>query len=1143
MTISSDVGGGLRSHPVVQVLGAVRVVGDDGEEVGLGGRLPRTVVAVLAAEPGTTFDTYSLVDALWGDRPPANAEASLRNHLSQVRRALRSASGLDQPLVRSSTGYRLAPGLGPSDAQVAERAFHDCAEHAARSPAEAIERLAAVESLWRGEPYDGTVDPPRLVPDRQRLIELFHAVRELRFALLIRAGRASECVHGLEADLLAHPVRERTAELLMRALYAGGRQRDALEVFGRTRKHLVEDVGVEPGPALRAVEEAVLHHRLDEVEPATGDRPAAGIGPIVLEAGAMPAARRIIGRDDLVRDLQRRFEAAAPGTHLFALVGEPGAGKTALAVDLLRRTEAADGSSLYLRHGRDDQRLPLQPWADLVHLVRRQHPASLEEELPAGVRAGLAALSPAVLGAPTVEGDVRAVNAAVAELIAAIGRERPAVVVLDDVHWSDPASLDLLWFLHKHPTTSSTAVVVTARREELVGPAADLFDELELDGRLVELPALSSEASKLLAIDVNAGLGPEDLDAIAHLARGNPLMVTQLARAERLSGFTAELLTLRPDVRAARLLRERLEGLAVDEIGLLSAAATAGLEFDLDTLVDLTERPPMEVLAVLQEARDRRIVEEIADAPDRFGFVHALYWAVLRDRPTGALRRRWHGRLARRRARERSVIAAAYHALEGLPEISDPLLSSIAVDAADELRRRGARVEQLDLTERLLGTGRLSGPAASIVRLHQARARCILGDRDGSRAAYLEVFRAEVEAKRWELAGRVAVEIDDYGRSMSELGPRYQLLQDAHDAMGGSRGLTDDTSIAVAAALVTEGNLYGRAASERDTSTLESLAHRNLEAARLSGDRPSVAAALFAAKVSLEWRGEEEARRAEEELAAELLVAAEQTGELHLQRNALIGLTRLSVQAGDVDGAERWLVRAEELGRRTQVPSIVWFSRLARATMLRLQGDLDGADRELDAMHAYGASMDQPDNDSGWAAGHYFTAYHRPEPDALAVLRPVVEAAASGSPVVNPVWQLAAGLTQAADGDHVAARRTFDDAVAGLDDAPRNVFWPSHLCLAAHLGWWVGADADQLEGLLGHLIHWRGSVVVTGSMIGVPGPVDRYLAMLDDALGRHESAERRRVDAEEVARRLGSLTTVEQLRRDRSAAHGLASAG
>ena len=242
-----------------RILGPVEAVAD-GEAVELGGGKLRTLLGLLVLEANRVVSAERLIDALWGASPPETATNNLQVYVSQLRRALREAEpGSERLLVTRRPGYMLR--VEPAALDVA-RFEHGVAEGRAALAAGSFEAgvtlLREALGLWRGDPLEGAEVESLALADVERLAEERLAALADRVEAELQLGRHDSVVGELEALAAANPRHERLTGQLMLALYRAGRQADALEVYRRTRELLVEELGIEPGPTLHALERAIL---------------------------------------------------------------------------------------------------------------------------------------------------------------------------------------------------------------------------------------------------------------------------------------------------------------------------------------------------------------------------------------------------------------------------------------------------------------------------------------------------------------------------------------------------------------------------------------------------------------------------------------------------------------------------------------------------------------------------------------------------------------------------------------------------------------------------------------------------------------------------------------------------------------------
>ena len=298
------------------MLGPV-VAWDDGHPVPVGSGRQRFVLATLLLNAGRLTTTDRLVDALWDD-PPSTARAQLHNLISNVRRRLRAAG--DGLIVTSPAGYELR--LGDHGLDLVR--FRDLVAHgrlagSGGDHARAAALFADALALWRG-PALADVADDLAAPTRQLLGEERVTAAEARLAAQVVLGRFDDVLSELEPLLAAHPYRERLHEIRMAALAAAGRGADALTAYRELHRLFSDELGVEPGPALRDLEQRILR----------GETPVRAPVPHQLPSG--PPS--LTGRDELVDEIAADLTGADA---VRVLAGPGGVGKTSVALAAARR--------------------------------------------------------------------------------------------------------------------------------------------------------------------------------------------------------------------------------------------------------------------------------------------------------------------------------------------------------------------------------------------------------------------------------------------------------------------------------------------------------------------------------------------------------------------------------------------------------------------------------------------------------------------------------------------------------------------------------------------------------------------------------------------------------------------------------------
>jgi DNA-binding SARP family transcriptional activator len=234
-----------------RILGSLEVWDGD-RQLDLGGSKRRAVLALLVLHANEVVGTDRLIDQLWGDRAPRNAAAALHTHLSRLRKEL----GADVVVTRA-WGYVLRTEPEAIDLERFQRLVADAENLPAR---ERAERLGEALALWRGAPLEDLAVESALTGEIARLENLRLVVLENRIDADLEAGNQGAVVGELESLIAQNPLRERLRGQLILALYRGGRQAEALEVYRETRRVLADELGLEPSPELRELERAILRH-------------------------------------------------------------------------------------------------------------------------------------------------------------------------------------------------------------------------------------------------------------------------------------------------------------------------------------------------------------------------------------------------------------------------------------------------------------------------------------------------------------------------------------------------------------------------------------------------------------------------------------------------------------------------------------------------------------------------------------------------------------------------------------------------------------------------------------------------------------------------------------------------------------------
>jgi len=601
---------------LIRLLGPVDIL-VDGRPRPVHGLRRKALLATLALRRGEVVSTDMLRDAMWGSQRQSSNVNTLQRHVSYLRDVL----GDRTMIVARAPGYLLQLDSRSVDVEVAE----DLVRQGTRpvDPARRAECLRSALRLWRGQPLADVAGLTWLDDQARHLNQLWlqasRALVEARLAL----GEHRELVPGLERLIRDHPLDEQLHADLMVALYRGGRQADALAVSRRLRRVLRDELGIDPSPALRDLEAAML--RQDAV--------------LLTAAPPAPSARSIwLGGSDLLgrdAELARLDTAVAEaGTAVF-VIGEPGIGKSRLAAEAAR-VAAARGMTV-LRGRAASAGVQFRPLNEaLMSILRQSGPPDdpqLRPYLPA-----LARLVPEWrVHASAGDDDSLVVLAeAVLRLLITLGGRSGCLLLLEDLHDADADTLALVDYLIDNLAGHPLLVIGTSR--SVPGPALHLVRAAHRRrvASVLELAGLDSDAVRRLA---GACLGvppdqvpPPVLERVLQAADGVPLHIEELLAGLVDDGVLAHdgaQWTMRGSAIApmpeslAATLAGRVERLDADTVAVLRAGALLGRRFPAGIAAATVDVGQDVLLRSLRTAVDAQIVES-QESPLWYGFRHAL---------------------------------------------------------------------------------------------------------------------------------------------------------------------------------------------------------------------------------------------------------------------------------------------------------------------------------------------------------------------------------------------------------------------------------------------------------------------------------------------------------------------------------------
>ncbi len=894
-----------------RLFGSLEVVDDAGRVLDVGTRKQRELVAMLAAQPGQVVSLDRLIHELWADEAPAGATRTLQAYIAHLRKVLepdRRPRTPPEVLLTREPGYQLAITPGQVDLWRFGALVDDGRQALARGEHRAaVDLLDRAVALWRGDPLGEFADKEFARPVLSRLVELRATTLENRFEARLALGDDTSLVPGLESLVAEWPYRERAWSLLVLALYRAGRQADALTALRRVRGRLADDLGLQPGPHLRELEQAVFDQspRLQLPEPVT-----VPVEPTVPVAPVEPAVDPdgLVARADELALVACRLAGARRGEGGVVLItGEAGIGKSRLTQ---AATDLAVAQGFRVAQGRcvDGTAPAFWPWTQILRAVGA-NPGQL---------AGHAAVD--------VDPDSALYELYEHVVVALTEDGAPLLLIVEDLHWADASSLRLLTFVADEVARHPVLVLATCRPEPGDHPQA-LRDALAALARqpATDRVGLAPFTAEDVRLYVRAkGIGEDLVGTLLERTGGNPFYLGEVLRLRaserKLPGVVPQGVRSVLDRRVARLPEETR--------ALLRAASVAGREVDIDLLGAVTGASAEDVMAGMEPAVATGLVVEPPAGAD-YRFSHAL----VRDALYAGL-----SRLARSRLHLR-----VGEALEEVLPVAESARLAHHFAKAAKLGGADKAVEHASRAARH-ATGQLAFTEA--VAFWRLALDTLPPGRDTERTrvltelgqAHRSAGQPEEARQAWAEALRLARRIDD----------RTALIP-AVTATGGPSlmnwrpyGVVDTEMVAVLEGLLREpltdvdrASVLGTLALELHYSPRraesERYAAEAVELARATGDVPLLARTLNNYLLAAFRSGRNAARRAAAEELAGLPGLPTSTEVM-----ARVFLMSCLLRDGDLAGWDRELAHCERLLRtalRPEIESMVRVAQMARATL------------------------------------------------------------------------------------------------------------------------------------------------------------------------------------------------------------------
>lgn len=828
-----------------------------------------------------------------------------------------------------------------------------------------------------------------------------------------------------------------------------------------------------------------------------------------------PGAHDLVGRDRLLASLDAVVQRVLTGQRIAALVaGEAGIGKTSL-LRAAAATAAAGGALTVWGTCLDLDAAPgFWPWTQALEELLRATGASAGRAL--GDEAALVAtIAPSAGAPPSVDGSERdrlLAMDATRRMLETIAKERPVLVVLDDLQWADASSLDLIDLVVRSPASVGLGVIGAYRDDELSAAARHRLSSLisRTDHFLVR--GLDTDGVRTLAArTAGAQVSAEAAAALHRRTGGHPFFVRELALMGGADDGGGRVPTL---VREA--INRRVETLPSATVVVLEAAALAGHKIIPDVVGAALGGSPVDVEGAVRVGVAAGIlVEDGGEAH----FAHDLLRETLAGRLDAERRRALHrgiGVALEERVGRGAVVAPS--------EIARHFLASLALDGPERAVRwafaaAAADRASLAFSEAASHLRRLRGAlaAAAVAVRDEVMVEILLVEADALARGGAAVDARGLLRHAADVAERVGTAaVARVALATAQLGARFATRRDetirqldrAREAIA---GLDDALEARVTATLARV--LQHSVAEDRPRAV--TLSERALELGRRAGDAATLLDCLLARHDVLWQPGGSDARV---DIAREIIDVALACGDEDRHAEGLLLLANALLEQGSpaFEGPlESCLAILGALGQ----PRARYTVLTRRACVALLRGQLDEAERLIEEARTLGDRILEPDADNVAMSQRLELVRARGEPGELTAFADEAVAHWTGAPV--HAHAVAAGFLARAGDLEGAERHLTAVRDLGTWNADRSYLWSVFMRELAHAAAALGRR-ELCEELLAELRPVADSCGVNGAVVAFAGSHAQPAALLADAMGQQEAAELLRERALTAYRRLGS---------------------
>jgi predicted ATPase/DNA-binding SARP family transcriptional activator len=641
-------------------------------------RWPRragSLLRMLAVAPGRRRLRDEVIDIFWPEAPPETGASNLRSTVQLLRQSL---GGHDPSPILSERGWLT---LNPEFAWDIDFERFELLVREASGGQTDLSALDAQGGVYRGEPLSEDRYEDWAVPVREAIQRDWQRVCTKAADLSRVEGSLEGAERWLTRQLDSDPLDEQALQSLLEVMAARGQRTEALRAFRRFEERLQTELEVEPAPETFELVERLKRERPAPVEPRRPANQSAGLVDVVPRY-PLPAPQPYVGREDEVLQIMAELEGPAESrASLMLIEAEAGMGKTRLLAEVASRSRAIQPvGAITLAGGCYEQegRLPYGPIRDaLADYVRMQPESILQDQLgdlmPELSRV-LPELSARLPGSGSGSGQEPAIDSesqrlrlfwAIGQAFSRICEARPLLLILDDLHWADDSTLQLLHFLIRQTVGVSEEVrllMVGTYRPEEIGPAS-LLNHLQTEskaggpfGRRIQMIELSGLKEDQLNVLLNAQVGStcsrQLLLQLNERTQGNPFFAQQMVAVLRnesalqdgAGGLQLETITgpeLPQAVREA--ITRRFRHLTAERREVLALSAFLGREFSYPSLEMAWAGDEETLLGTLDYALQAALIQE---TPTGYTFRHPLLHEVLRESTSGARRGVLHRKVA-----------------------------------------------------------------------------------------------------------------------------------------------------------------------------------------------------------------------------------------------------------------------------------------------------------------------------------------------------------------------------------------------------------------------------------------------------------------------------------------------------------------